>query len=223
MTNSTDPNHARPSAECTGEAAADPADRLQAPAAERNREPILAVLREVLPERGTVLEIASGTGQHAVHFAAALPCIDWQPSDPEPRSRRSIAAWVAQAGLPNLRAPLALDVRAEPWPVDAVDAVVCINMIHIAPWAAAIALVNGAARRLPAGGVLLLYGPYRRAGAHTASSNAEFDAQLRARDAEWGVRDLEAVVALAEAAGLELERVVAMPANNLSVVLRRRA
>ncbi|NIG00397.1 DUF938 domain-containing protein, partial [Burkholderia sp. Ax-1720] len=122
-----------------------------------------------------------------------------------------------------LRAPLALDVRAEPWPVDAVDAVVCINMIHIAPWAAAVALVNGAARRLPAGGVLLLYGPYRRAGAHTAPSNAEFDAQLRARDAEWGVRDLEAVVALAEAAGLELERVVAMPANNLSVVLRRRA
>lgn len=223
MTNSTDPNHARPSAECTGEAAANPTDRLQAPAAERNREPILAVLREVLPERGTVLEIASGTGQHAVHFAAALPGIDWQPSDPEPRSRRSIAAWVAQAGLPNLRAPLALDVRAEPWPVDAVDAVVCINMIHIAPWAAAVALVNGAARRLPAGGVLLLYGPYRRAGAHTAPSNAEFDAQLRARDAEWGVRDLEAVVALAEAAGLELERVVAMPANNLSVVLRRRA
>ncbi len=206
-----------------------PAARLHAPAAERNREPILAVLREVLPERGTVLEIAAGTGQHAVHFAAALPDLSWQPTDADPPSLASIAAWVAHAALPNLRAPLALDVRAARWPVDTpdalaeLDAVVCINMIHIAPWEAACALIAGAAARLRDGGVLVLYGPYRRDGAHTAPSNAAFDAQLRGRDPSWGVRDLEAVQALARDAGLTAERVVPMPANNFCVVLRREA
>ncbi|WP_246792087.1 DUF938 domain-containing protein [Burkholderia perseverans] len=200
--------------------------RLHAPAAERNREPILAVLREVLPEAGTVLEIASGTGQHAEYFAAALPQLVWQPTDPDPQALASIAVRVADAALPNLRAPLPLDVRAERWPLDGtsgLDAVVCINMIHISPWEAGRALIDGVAQRLNPGGVLVLYGPYRRNGAHTAPSNEAFDAQLRQRDAAWGVRDLEAVDALAQAAGFDAAQVVEMPANNLCVVFRRRA
>lgn len=195
--------------------------RLTAPAAARNAAPILEVLRGALPTRGTVLEIASGTGQHAAHFAAALPGIEWQPSDADPRARASIAAWRAHTGLANLREPLDLDVRREPWPVDAVDAIVCINMIHIAPWEAAVALMKGAGARLAAGGALVLYGPYRRGGAHTAPSNEAFDADLRARDPSWGVRDLEAVEALALAEGLVCEAVVPMPANNFSVVFRQ--
>ncbi|WP_321957305.1 DUF938 domain-containing protein [Paraburkholderia bannensis] len=195
--------------------------RLTAPAAARNAAPILDVLRTALPARGTVLEIASGTGQHAVHFAAALPNIDWQPSDADPRARASIDAWRAHAGLANLRAPLDLDVRSEPWPIEAVDAIVCINMIHIAPWEAAIALMKGAGARIASGGVLVLYGPYRRDGAHTAPSNEAFDADLRARDPAWGVRDLEAVDALARAEGFVCEAVMTMPANNFTVVFRK--
>jgi SAM-dependent methyltransferase len=195
--------------------------RLTAPAAARNAAPILDVLRSALPARGTVLEIASGTGQHAAHFAAALPGIDWQPSDADPRARASIAAWRAHTGLANLREPLDLDVRREPWPVGAVDAIVCINMIHIAPWEAAVALMKGAGARIAAGGAIVLYGPYRRGGAHTAPSNEAFDADLRARDPSWGVRDLEAVEALAQAEGFVCEAVVPMPANNFSVVFRK--
>ncbi|KVD78936.1 SAM-dependent methyltransferase [Burkholderia sp. ABCPW 14] len=201
----------------------DSSSRQWAPATERNREPILDVLKRVLPARGIVLEIASGTGQHAVRFAAALPDLVWQPTDTEAAARASIAAWAADAALPNLRAPLALDVCVEPWPLAAADAIVCINMIHIAPWAAACALFDGAARVLPDGGVLYLYGPYRRGGAHTAESNAQFDAQLRSRDPAWGVRDLEAVAELGRAAGLTLDEIAEMPANNLSVVFRKRA
>lgn len=200
--------------------------RLHAPAAERNREPILAVLRKVLPEAGTVLEIASGTGQHAEFFAAALPHLVWQPTDPDPQALASIAVRVADAALPNLRAPLPLDVRTASWPLDGtsgLDAVVCINMIHISPWEAGRALIDGVAQRLNPGGVLVLYGPYRRNGAHTAPSNEAFDAQLRQRDAAWGVRDLEDVDALAQAAGFDAAQVVEMPANNLCVVFRRRA
>ncbi|WP_213301106.1 DUF938 domain-containing protein [Paraburkholderia sacchari] len=197
--------------------------RLTAPAAARNAAPILDVLRSALPARGTVLEIASGTGQHAAHFAAALPGIEWQPSDADPRARLSIAAWRTHAGLANLREPLDLDVRREPWPVNAVDAIVCINMIHIAPWEAAVALMKGAGARVAAGGALVLYGPYRRGGAHTAPSNEAFDADLRARDPSWGVRDLEAVEALAQAEGFVCEAVVPMPANNFSVVFRKQA
>ncbi|WP_233866783.1 DUF938 domain-containing protein [Paraburkholderia adhaesiva] len=199
--------------------------RLFAPATDRNAAPILDVLRGALPARGTVLEIASGTGQHAAHFAAALPDLEWQPSDTDPRARASITAWrehVGTANLPNLRLPLDLDVCSEPWPIDAVDAIVCINMIHIAPWEAAIALVKGAGKRLPADGVLVLYGPYRRGGAHTAPSNETFDTQLRERDPHWGVRDMEAVEALAQAEGFVCERVVTMPANNFSLVFRKR-
>lgn len=198
------------------------AQRLSAPAAERNAAPILEVLRGALPARGTVLEIASGTGQHAVHFAAALPGIVWQPSDADARARASIAAWRAHTGLENLLVPLDLDVCREPWPIDAVDAIVCINMIHIAPWDAAQALLKGAGARVATGGVLVLYGPYRRNGAHTAPSNEAFDADLRARNAAWGVRDMEAVEALAEAQGFVCEARVAMPANNFSVVFRKR-
>ncbi len=188
-------------------------------AAERNKEPILRVLRRVLPSSGLVLEIASGSGRHVAHFAPALPGLEWQPSDPDPACRESIRAEVA--GLGNVRAPLDLDVRRRPWPVQRVDAVVCINLIHIAPWPATEALAAGAGEVLGADGVLFLYGPYRRFGRHTAPSNVAFDASLRARDPAWGVRDLETVVELAGSAGFRLEDVVEMPANNLSAVLRK--
>lgn len=196
--------------------------RLFSPSSERNAAPILDVLRGALPAHGTVLEIASGTGQHAMCFAAALPHLEWQPSDADPQARASIAAWREHTGTANLRVPLDLDVCREPWPIDAADAIVCINMIHIAPWEAAIALMKGAGTRLPAGGVLVLYGPYRRGGAHTAPSNEAFDTQLRERDPAWGVRDMEAVETLAQAEGFDCEQRVAMPANNFSLVFRKR-
>jgi len=194
---------------------------LTAPAVARNRDLILAVLREVLAAPGTVLEIASGSGEHAVHFASALPHLVWQPTDPDAQALRSIAAYAARAQLPNLLPPLELDTTAAVWPVTQADAIVSINMIHIAPWAAAEGLMAGAARLLPAGRPLYLYGPYREHGRHTAPSNAAFDESLRARDPAWGVRDLDAVVALAARHGLALQRTVAMPANNLSVVFHR--
>jgi hypothetical protein len=193
-------------------------------AAERNKQPILDVLCDVLPPRGLVLEIASGTGQHVMHFAAALPALDWQPSDPNPERVATIAARLATASLANVRAPLALDVRADPWPLVATaTAVVCINMIHIAPPSATTALLAGARRALdPAGGgLLLLYGPFKQGGRHTAPSNAAFDASLRAEDPAWGIRELEAVTQEAASCGFELTAVVPMPANNLCVVFRQ--
>ncbi|AUT72086.1 DUF938 domain-containing protein [Paraburkholderia hospita] len=196
--------------------------RQHAPSAERNREPILAVLERVLPATGTVLEIASGTGQHAIHFAAALPHLVWQPSDLDDEARASIAAWTAHSGLANVRPPLALDVRDASWGIEAAAAIVCINMIHISPWASAQALIGGAGRLLGPGGVLFLYGPYRRGGAHTAPTNAAFDEQLQRRNPAWGVRDMEAVVALADAAGFDADEPVEMPANNFSLVFRKR-
>ncbi|WCS22697.1 class I SAM-dependent methyltransferase [Methylobacterium sp. NMS14P] len=196
-------------------------DALTAPAVARNRDAILAVLREVLPASGTVLEVASGSGEHAVHVAAALPGLDWLPSDPEPAARRSIAAHALRAGLANIRLPLALDAAAAAWPVARVDGIVCINMIHIAPWAATEGLMAGAGRVLGERGVLFLYGPFREADRPFAASNAAFDASLRARDPTWGVRDLDAVAAEAARHGLTLVRRVAMPANNLSVLFRR--
>ena len=205
-----------------------PALRQHSPSAERNREPILAVLREVLPATGRVLEIASGTGQHAICFAGALPGLDWQPSDPDADARASIAAWIAHAGLANVRAALALDVHQAEWGVqtlnapDQFDAVVCINMIHISPWSATQALFAGASRRLVDGGVLYLYGPYKRGGAQTSPSNDAFDQQLRSRDPAWGVRDMEAVVALGASVGLVCDEPIAMPANNFSLVFRKR-
>jgi SAM-dependent methyltransferase len=194
------------------------AGREFAPATERNREPILAVLRRVLPAQGTVLEIAAGTGQHAAWFAAALPAVTWQPTDGDARMLGSIAAWCD--GLPNVAPPRQLDVTAAAWPIERADAIVCANMIHIAPWTAGEGLLRGAGRVLAPGGILYLYGPYRIGGGHTAPSNATFDASLRARDPRWGVRDLEAVVAEAARHGLTFTERVEMPANNQSVVFR---
>ncbi|MBR0672084.1 DUF938 domain-containing protein [Neoroseomonas soli] len=196
-------------------------DRRFAPATARNRDPILAVLRNVLPARGVVLEVASGTGEHAVHFAAAFPSLVFQPSDPNDAARASIDAWAS--GIANIRPALALDAAAPAWPVAEADAVLCINMIHIAPWSACEGLVRGAAVILPAGAPLVLYGPYKREGRHTAPSNEAFDADLRTRDPAWGVRNLEDVAALAAAAGFGPPEVTEMPANNLVVVFRRSA
>lgn len=192
--------------------------KAHSPAADRNAAPILDVLRRVLPARGVVLEIASGTGQHAVHMARALPAITWQPTDPDPSARDSIAAHVTDAALPNLRPPLALDVTA-PWPVSTADAIVCVNMLHISPWTAALALFAGAARVLPAGGVLYTYGPYLIDGA-TAASNLEFDRSLRSRDPSWGVREVRDLEVAAT--GFTLDEIVPMPANNHSLVWIRR-
>ena len=198
-----------------------PAGGLHAAATERNREPILEVLRRVLPAEGLVLEIASGTGQHAAYFAAALPGLRWQPSDPVAAHRDSVAAWAAAAGLTNVLPALALDVERWPWPAPRADAVVCINMIHIAPWSAAQALFAGAGRVLSPAGVLFLYGPFKRDGGHTSDSNARFDERLRAEDPRWGVRDLSDVTALAHDAGFGDPEIVPMPANNLSLIFRR--
>lgn len=196
--------------------------RRHAPAAERNRAPILSVLRHHLPAEGLVLEVASGTGQHAIHFAEALPGLVFQPSDPDPSARASIDAWAAASGLPNLRPALDLDASSgQDWPVPRAAAVLCINMIHISPWAATLGLLAGAARVLPPGGVLLLYGPYRRDDVVTAPSNEEFDRSLRLRNPAWGLRRLEDVTAEAAKQRFRRSEVVDMPANNLCVVFRR--
>lgn len=192
-----------------------------AAATSRNREPILEVLRRVLPPSGTVLEIASGTGEHAVHFARALPGVEWQPSDVDEPSLASIVAWREHEAVPNLRAPVRIDVTSDVWPVDGIDAVFCANMIHIAPWACCVGLARGVGRCLRAGGVFVLYGPFRIDGQHTAPSNERFDADLRARDPSWGVRDVADVVAQATANGMILRERIAMPANNFTLVFDR--
>lgn len=190
------------------------------PAAERNKGPILEVLRQALPREGLVLEIGTGTGQHVLHFAAALPELTWQPTDLDAANFGSIARAATEAGLANVRAPLVLDVLDTPWPVNRADALIAINVIHIAPWPVAESIIQGASHVLCPGGVLFLYGPYRRFGAHTARSNESFDASLRRRNPEWGVRDLQAVNALAEKRGLILREIIEMPANNFSVVFQ---
>lgn len=196
--------------------------RQHAPSAARNRDPIWEVLGPALPAAGLVLEIASGSGEHSVHFARrAGQQLIFQPTDPSAAARASIDAWTAASGLENIRPALALDAEADEWPVERADVVVCINMIHISPWTSTIGLVRGAARVLPPGGVLFLYGPYRRDGRHTAPSNEAFDADLRRRNSAWGVRDLEAVAALADAAGFAAPLVTPMPANNFSILFRR--
>lgn len=196
---------------------------LLSPAVARNRDPILAVLRRVLPDRGTVLEIASGTGEHAAYFAEELPHLIWQPTDVDPEALASIDAHREAANAPNLRAPVTLDVTATAWPISQADAVVSMNMIHISPWTAAQGLMAGAGRLLAAGAPLYLYGPFKENGEHTAPSNAAFDASLKARDPQWGVRDLGDVRALATNHGFDFVERIAMPANNLSLVFRRRA
>ena len=196
--------------------------RLVSPSADRNKGPILGVLERILPPTGVVLEIASGTGQHVVHFARGLPRLTWQPSDVEAECLRSISAWLAAARLPNIRQPVTLDVQALPWPVAEVDGIVCANLLHIAPWPIVPALFAGARAVLRAPGPIYLYGPYSIGGRHTAPSNEAFDRVLRAHDPEWGVRDLTEVARVAGDEGFDLNETVGMPANNLSVVFRKR-
>ncbi|MDD9876690.1 MAG: DUF938 domain-containing protein [Magnetovibrio sp.] len=193
--------------------------RRSAPSAERNKQPILDALTPYLGGVTRVLEVASGTGQHTAHFAERHPDITWQPSDPDPESRASAAAWTA--ALDNVLAPIDLDVAAADGGLADVDLVYCANMIHIAPWAACLGLLQTAGRHLVGGGVLFLYGPFMRDGAHTADSNAQFDASLRARNPNWGIRDLADVSGAAAPLGLTFETAIAMPANNFSVVFRR--
>jgi hypothetical protein len=195
--------------------------RRSAPHVARNAAPIMDVLRDALPVRGLVLEVASGTGEHVLNFAREFPKLLWQPSDPEPVSLRSIEAWRVESGLFNLLPPVSLDARAAEWPVPQADAILCINMIHISSWLATAGLMRGAGRLLEAGAPLFLYGPYRRAGVETAPSNEAFDESLKSRNPEWGLRDLEDVSAEAEKHGLGLDRVVEMPANNLSLLFRK--
>src|SRR5450432_4204390 len=195
---------------------------LHAAATERNRDPILEVLRGVLPPKGLVLEIASGTGQHVAYFARAFPALRWQPSDASAAHLESIRAWSAASGANNIASPLLLDVERLPWPVAQADAVLSINLIHIAPWSAAEALFRGAAGLLPVAGVLYLYGPFKRGGQHTAPSNRRFDERLRGEDERWGVRDVDALAVLATSVGFDSGEIIAMPANNLSLVYRRR-
>jgi hypothetical protein len=197
-------------------------DRLHYPATQRNRDAILDVLRGVLPPAGLVLEIASGSGEHIMHFAQALPSLTFQPSDPDADALRSIAAWAAEHRLANIRPPLMLDASSGQWPVTAADAILCINMIHISPWPATLGLLHGAAKILPAGAPLYLYGPYVQSGVVTAPSNEAFDASLKARNPEWGLRHLDDVAAAARDAGFSAPAVTPMPANNLSVVFRRK-
>lgn len=195
--------------------------RLFSPSAARNRDAIREAFLKTMPQKGAILEIGSGTGEHAVHIAAAAPGLFWRPGDPDAASRASIAAWTAHLGLSTVAPPHAIDVTGPDWDLglEPVDGVVSINMVHIAPFAAAEGLIAGAGRLIKTGGKLFLYGPFARNGAHTAPSNAEFDRSLKARDASWGVRDLDLeIVPLAAAAGLALETIIDMPANNLSVV-----
>lgn len=197
------------------------AGKRHAPATERNRDAIVAVLRKELPASGLVLEVASGSGEHAIHFAAAFPDLDWQPSDPDPAALTSITAWREEAGLANLRPPIRLDATA-PWLVGSADAILCINMVHISPWAATLGLLRGAGACLSSHGLLYLYGPYLREGVETAPGNLAFDASLRARDPHWGLRRVEEVIAAARAEDLLFDHLVEMPANNLSLLFRRR-
>ena len=196
--------------------------RRSAPAALRNREPIAKVLDDWLPAQGLVLEIASGTGEHAAYFAERFPALEWQPTDVHPDALGSIAAWRENVELPNLKAPLQLDASSPNWPVDRADAVLSINMVHISPWTSALGLIDGAARLLQAGAPLILYGPWLKDDIITAPSNEAFDADLRRRDSEWGLRRVEEFAAAADARGFDLDEVRRMPANNLMLLFRRR-
>jgi hypothetical protein len=197
--------------------------RWLSPSAQRNKDPILAVLARVLPATGVVLETGSGTGEHVIHFAKALPTLTWQPSDVDAGCRGSIARWIEAERVSNVRPPIALDMRERPWPIASANAIVCINVLHVAPWSTAVALFEGASDLLAANDVIVLYGPYRRGGRHTAPSNERFDASLRAHDPAWGVRDADDVTQLGARAGFERTEIIEMPANNLSLVFRRDA
>jgi SAM-dependent methyltransferase len=195
--------------------------RMFSPTAARNSAPILEVLRRVLPANGVVLEIACGTGEHAVHFAEAMPSVTWLPSDPDPDSRASAASWSKFKGLSNVLSPLDIDVCATSWGIEQTapfDAIVSLNMIHIAPWAASLGLFAGAGRLLRVGGLLFLYGPFMRDGVHNAPSNAAFDVSLKARNPSWGLRDIAELERVGESFGLRLREALEMPANNMSLV-----
>lgn len=192
-----------------------------APATGRNRQPILDVLRRVLPDTGLVLEVASGTGQHAVFFSEHLCGLRWQPSDASVDGLRSIQAWVEDSALENLLPPIELDVRSPRWPIASADALLCINMIHISPWDTTESLFHGASAVLAGGSPLITYGPYRLHGEHSAPSNAAFDESLRSRNPRWGVRDIDALIELAGRTGFELQECVPMPANNMTLVWTR--
>lgn len=201
---------------------ATPSGALASPSSTRNAGPILEVLARILPSTGRVLEVAAGSGQHAATFAAAFPRLDWTPADPSAEARASIAAWREASSLTNLQPPLALDATdAASWPAGAFDAILCINMVHISPWAATGGLMRLAETRLTPGGLLYLYGPYRETGTPLAPSNADFDESLKARNPDWGLREVEAVTRLAEDAGLGFAERVEMPANNLSLIYQR--
>jgi len=195
--------------------------RRSAPAARRNQGSILEVLRPILPSSGLVLEVASGTGEHIVHFARQLPSLEWQPSDPSSTARASVSAWIAAEGLTNILPPLDIDVTRRDWETGGASAILCINMLHISPWEATIGLLRGSANALPNAGSLYLYGPFRRQDRPLEPSNQAFYDELRSRDPSWGLRDLEDVVQLAVDFGFALDKVVEMPANNLSVIFRR--
>lgn len=190
------------------------------PAPERNKAPILQVLTGLFT-RGLVLEIAAGTGQHAVHFAAGLPGVTWQPSEKDPELLDVLSARVTQARLPNLKQPLALDAASAAWPISAADGVFCANLLHISPWTVTEGLFSGAQRVLGVGALLVTYGPYRKSGVHTSVSNADFDASLRAQDPTWGVRDIDDLTVCAKGRGFDLVDTLRMPANNFTLVWRR--
>jgi hypothetical protein len=196
-------------------------EKRHAPATLRNRDAIVTILRGMLPPSGLVLEVASGSGEHAVHFAVSFPRLDWQPTDPDSAALSSIAAWAAEAALPNLRAPIRLDALAPDWPIASADAILCINMAHISPWDATVGLFTQAARLLEPGAPLILYGPWFCTDAPAAPSNIAFDADLRARNPAWGVRQLEQADALAARTGFHPAIVHPMPANNLTLLFRR--
>lgn len=196
--------------------------RLSSPSALRNRDPILAILSKALPAAGCVLEVASGTGEHITHFAQNVPHLLWQPSDPSPDACSSIAAWREAEGLANVLAPMTIDAGDPVWPPIEADAIICINMIHISPWAATVGLMRQAGQILPCDGLLYLYGPYRRGALPLAPSNQDFDLTLRTSNPQWGLRELDEVIACAEMHGLQFQDVIEMPSNNLSVQFRKR-
>jgi uncharacterized protein DUF938 len=195
--------------------------RRSAPAALRNRDPIAAVLEEWLPASGLVLEIASGSGEHVVHFAERFPKLEWQPSDVHPEALASIIAWRDEACTANVRTPIALDAASSEWPLERADAVLSINMVHISPWTSALGLLDGAARLLSVGAPLILYGPWIQADLPTAPSNVAFDADLRRRNPQWGLRRVEDIAGAAAERGLLLEAIREMPASNLMLLFRR--
>lgn len=197
------------------------AGKRHAPAALRNRDAIAAVLRDILPERGVVLELASGSGEHIVHFAGLFPALEWQPSDPDSDALASIATWSGESGLPNIGAPLAINVQADDWSIDHADAMLCINMVHISPWEATIGLMRGAARLLATNAPLYLYGPYIRPDVETSPSNLVFDQSLRNRNRAWGLRQVDDMIDLARENGIIFCNLVEMPANNISLIFKR--